>query len=267
MSNIAGTQSIKKRSYTPQSTLKSKFENAVYKITGSFFETAMFNHSLTKGEERELPLINFLKENLPKTYSVVQGEVVDINNSSSPQLDIMIYDNSRNVPFLSGEHYILPAEALLASIEIKSKLTQEEIRKILKNTKLLKSLKPFGQSVDISKTQRTMEEKVSCRYFHTVFAYETDLSEDNWINKEFDRVKRVALEESIDFTLLDRLYVLNRGLINPTGSVGKVSSDNADTFLHYFMNLLNYLQRENKRRNSVPYLNYAGKLTNGWEKL
>jgi len=267
MSNTPGRQSVKKRSYTPQTTLKSKFESAVYKITGSFLETAIINHSLTKGEAREIPLIEFLKDNLPKTYSIVQGEVVDIKDSSSPQMDIMIYDNSRNIPFLSGEHYILPAEALLASIEIKSKLNQEEIRKILKNTEKLKSLQPFGQTVDISKNKRTVEEKVTCRYFHSVFAYETDISKKDWMKKEFERIKRVANEENIDSTLLDRLYVLNKGFINTSDSVGKESEDNADTFLHFYMNLLNFLQRENARRKTVPYLDYAGKLTNGWEKL
>lgn len=267
MSNKLSQQSIKKRAYDPQLTLKSKIASAIYKITGSFSETAIINHSLTKGEAREIPIINFLKDNLPNTYSIVQGEVVDIENSSSPQLDIMIYDNSRNIPFLSGEHHILPAEALLASIEVKSKLTKDEIKKILKNTKKLKNLHPFSQDVDACKSNRTEDEAVSCRYFHSVFAYDTDLSTENWIKKEFDRIKDVSNDENVDFTLLDRLYVLNKGFINTAFSTGIESDDNADTFLHFYMNLLNFLERENSRRKIVPYLDYAGKLTNGWVKL
>ncbi len=260
-------QSLKKRSFEPQTILKSKFESAVYDIVGKFVKTKMINHSLTKGEEREDPLIEFLTENLPKIYSVVKGEVVDIKNISSPQIDIMIYDNSRNIPFYSEGSYILPAEALLASIEVKSKLTQEEMRKILKNTALLKSLKPFGKPVDTSKRHRTVEEKVNCRYFHSVFAYDTDISESNWMKKEFERIERVANEEEIDFTSIDRIFVLNKGLINPSDLVGKESEDDAETFLYFYMNLLNFLQRENSRRDTVPYLDYAGKMTNGWESL
>ena len=120
---------FKKRPITTHSTFKSKFESVVYKIAGNLFETAAFNHSLTKGEEREVPFVNFFAQNLPNNYSTVKGEIVDLSGKSSPQLDVMIYDRSRNIPFYSGENFILPAEALLASIEVKSKLNQEEIRK------------------------------------------------------------------------------------------------------------------------------------------
>jgi len=267
MSTIPFKHPFKKRSIDPQEALRSKFESAVYTITGHFFETAIFKHSLTKGEERENPLIKFLTDNLPKTYSVVKGEVVDINNSSSTQLDIMIYDNSRSIPFYIGDHCILPAEALLASIEVKSKLTQEETRKILKSVKILKSLKPFGKALDLSIRKRQNDDKVKCRYFHSVFAYETDLKEADWAKSEFERIKRLASEEKIDLTLIDRIFVLNRGLINVTNAVGKETKDNAESFLYFYMNLLNYIQRENARRQTVPYLDYAGRLSNGWEHL
>ncbi len=125
----------------------------------------------------------------------------------------------------------------------------------------------IGGQVDISKKQRPIEEKVVCRYFHSVFAYETDLSEQDWAENEFNRIKRVALEEKTDHTLLDRVFVLNRGLLNVADSVGKQSKDNAESFLYFYMNLLNYIQRENARRQTVPYLDYAGKMSKGWTKL
>ena len=258
---------FKKRPEKTHSAFKSKFEIAVYKIAGSIFETSAFNHSLTKGEEREVPLINFFTLNLPKTYSTVRGEVIDLNGQSSPQLDVMIYDNSRNIPFYSGENYILPAESLLASVEVKSTLNQEEIRKILKSVNKLKSLKPFGKKVDISKQKREPQDKISCRYFHSVFAYDTDLAEKDWSIKEFERIKRIAQEEKIDQALLDRVIVLNKGIINPTYLIAKESKDNADMFLHFYMDLINYLQRENSRRKTVPYLEYAGRMSNDWIKL
>lgn len=267
MSKIPNKRPFKKRSYQPQETFKTKFEGAIYDIIGQFVKTKVITHSLTKGEEREDPLIEFLKSNLPKTYSVVKGEVVDTKNNSSQQMDIMIYDNSRNIPFYSGGHYILPAEALLASIEIKSKLTQEESRKILKSVKSLKSLKPFGKQVDVSKKQRTVEEKVTCRYFHSIFAYDTDLAEKDWANCEMGRIKRLATEEKIDSNLIDRIFVLHKGLINPNDSIARETKDNAESLLYFYMNLLNFIQRENNRRQTVPYLDYAGKLSKGWVKI
>ncbi|PVY40901.1 DUF6602 domain-containing protein [Pontibacter virosus] len=267
MSKVPNRTPFKKRGYEPHATFNTKFAGAVYDIVGKFVKTKVINHGLTKGEEREDPLIEFFKDNLPNTYSVVKGEVVDKRNNSSQQMDVMIYDNARNIPFYSGGHFILPAEALLASIEIKSKLTQEETRKILKSVNTLKALKPFGQPVDISKRQRTVEEKVTCRYFHTVFAYDTDLADSDWAKKEVERIRRIATEEKIDPTLIDRVFVLNKGLLNPVDSIIKESKDNAESLLYFYMNLLNFIQRENNRRQTVPYLDYAGKLSKGWTKI
>ncbi len=260
-------KAFKKRPDSTHSTFKSKFETAIYKIAASFFETAAFHHSLTKGEEREIPFIDFFTQNLPKTYSIVKGEVIDLNENSSPQLDLMIFDSSRNIPFVSRQNFILPAESLLSSIEIKSKLNQEEIRKILINVNKLKTLKPFGKDVDISKQRRAKTDKISCRYFHTVFAYDTDIASQDWSKKEFERIVRVAKEENIDYKLLDRIIVLNKGLINPTYSIAKESTDNADMFLHFYMDILNFLQRENLRRQTVPYIEYAGKMSKNWIKF
>lgn len=250
-----------------QNTFKSKIESAVYTIAGKFIETKIINHSLTKGEEREDPLIEFLSKNLPSTFSVVKGEVIDLYNNSSPQMDIMIFDNSRNIPLYSGGAYILPAEALLASIEVKSKLTQDETRKILKSVKALKALKPFKKKLDISVNGRDANEKVICRYYHSIFAYDTDISEKEWLTKEISRIRKVATEENIDPTLIDRIFVLNKGLINVAHSIGKTSTDNQETFMYFYMNLLNFLQRENGRRKTVPYLEYSGTMKKGWKDI
>lgn len=264
--NMATPRFLKKN-YKPQETFKSKFENAIYKIFNTFLETKMVKHSGTKGTEREIPLIEFLNLNLPKTYSTVSGEIVDLFNNSSPQLDVMIYDKIRNIPFRSGQNYILPAEALISSIEVKSKLTKNEIKKILINVKKLKDLKPFGRPLDLAKGGRKKEETISCRYYHCVFAYSSDLSKDNWLNKEFIRIKEVARQLDIDYTLIDRIIVLDRGIINLAKSMGKISDDNSTIFMYFYMHLLNFIQRENSRRQNTPFLDYSGSMSERWVKL
>ena len=250
-----------------QNTLKSKIESAIYTIAGKFLETKIINHALTKGEEREDALIEFLNKNLPKTFSIVKGEVVDVYNKSSPQMDIMIYDNSRNIPLYSGDAYILPAEALLATIEVKSLLTRDETKKIVKSVNALKSLRPFKKNLDTSINGRSLDDKVVCRYYHCIFAYDTDIAEKDWLTKEITRIREVAAEEKVDSTLIDRIFVFNKGLINTAHNVGKTSTDNQETFLYFYMNLLNFLERENGRRKTVPYLEYSGTMKKGWEKI
>lgn len=269
MSSIPGRSKVTKRKKTPQKNFISKINSGSNKIRTAFLETAAVNHSLSKGEEREEALIKFISENLPKTFSVVKGEVVDLNNSCSPQMDIMVYDNSRNIPFYdnNGKYYILPAEALLASIEIKSLLNKQEVIKSLKSAEKLKALKPFGKDVDISKKQRAIDDKVTCRYFHSIFAFETDIAKIDWAKKEYSRLAECAVNEKIDPTVIDRIFVLDRGLINVTDANGNESNNKNEIFLHFLMNMLNYIQRENARRQTTPYIDYAGKLSSGWIKL
>lgn len=260
--------SFTKRKYNPHVKFNTKFEGAAYGIVAKYIETKAINHSLSKGEERENPLIKFLQENLPKIFSVVKGEVVDKDNRGSRQLDVMIYDNSRNIPFyMSNNYYILPAEALLAGIEVKSKLTKEELKTIFQNVSALHDLRPFGNKPDISKVGRSEREKVGCRYFYSVFAYDTDLTEASWAKKEIERIRDVSEKEKINISLIDRFFVFNRGLINPVASMVKETKDNAENLLYFYMHLLQFLDRENSRRNITPYLDYAGKLSSGWEKV
>jgi hypothetical protein len=49
--------------------------------------------------------------------------------------------------------------------------------------------------------------------------------------------------------------------------MAKESEDNAECLLHFYMHILNFVQRENNRRQTVPYLDYAGKLSKGWKKI
>lgn len=258
---------FKKRPPKTHKVLKTKFESNIRKMMDHFFESQSFNHALTKGEEREVPFINFLSSNLPSIYSSVKGEVIDLQENSSPQLDVMLFDSSLNVPFYTGETTILPAEALLASIEVKSKLTKNEIRKSLKSVQQLKSLKPFGKELDKSIQRRDPSDRVTCRYFHCLYSYTTDLAEKDWAQKEFNRIKAVAAEEKIDYKILDRVVVIGKGLINPTYEIAKQSKDDGGMLLHYYMDLLNFLQRENNRRQMVPYQEYAGKMSQDWIKL
>ncbi len=198
----------KKRPVKANPKFKSKFEEAIHNFSGAFIGSKEFKHSLTKGEQREIPLINFLKKALPSNFEIKSGEVVDCYNTSSPQLDIMIYDKSKTIEFFNLDAVIIPSESLLVSIEVKSKLTKEETKKILKNATNLKKLKPFRKK-PVLKQRDDNSTAPHCRYFHCVFAYETDFKSDNWTKSEFDRFKEVAKETNTDLKAIDRIYVIN----------------------------------------------------------
>ena len=61
--------------------------------------SSQIHHSGSKGEVREEILKRFLKDYLPKKYSVSSGEIIDIEGNVSNQCDVVIYDAS-NCPFI-----------------------------------------------------------------------------------------------------------------------------------------------------------------------
>lgn len=261
-------QGTKRRTYAPNSDFNSKFEAAVLDLTTSFLKSEKFKHGLTKGEEREIPIRDFLIENLPEKFGIEKGEAIDLFGNHSTQLDVMIYDKLKNVKFYAGDSTILPAEALLSSTEVKSLLTKDELRKSLIACNKLKSLKPFRRKLDETVMGRDINNKVKCRYFHTIFAYGTDIKKEDWAKNEFLRLKDVSTELKIDYKIIDRIYVVNYGIINPHGEIGvNEESDASLTLLYYYMHILSFLLRESKRRDIVPYLEYAGQMGKGWKKL
>jgi hypothetical protein len=105
--------------------------------------TRNIKHKGTKGMLRESPLADFFSKKLPSVFGVTTGEAVDLDNRSSPQLDVLFYNRMRDFPFVSESAVVLPAEALLASIEVKSRLDANEARKSVEAARTLRKLRPF----------------------------------------------------------------------------------------------------------------------------
>jgi len=258
------------RPWKPNSKFSTKFEKSLLEFAAGFLESKEFNHSATKGTEREKTLIRFLSQNLPDNFEVASGEVVDCYGNVSTQLDAMIFDKNKTVKLYDGNSVIIPAEGLLASFEIKSKLTRNEISTSLKAARTLKKLQPYKRTPKSAKREGDKEiSKFYCRYFHCLFAYTTDLKKENWAQEEFKRVKEEARALTYGrHSWIDRIYVNNFGIINTEQEVG-VNDENPSvtTLMYLYMHLLNFLFRENERRKPVPYELYSGRLSSGWTKL
>jgi hypothetical protein len=127
----------------PVPVFNKRFAAALQRFGAALLETSAVSHSGIKGTKREDAFRDFIAERLPKRYGVASGEVVDQFNTAGPQLDVLIYDQTRNFSFSDGQIHVLPAEALLASIEIKSKLDSNEIRRSCEAARRLRALRPF----------------------------------------------------------------------------------------------------------------------------
>lgn len=252
-----------KRRAKPSVAFASRFELALQQLSVDFLDSAEVKHAATKGSEREEPVRQFFRDRLPETFRVATGEVVDRFDNRSPQLDVMIYDGLRNYAFRSGASIVLPSEALLVSIEVKSVLTRAELVRSFEAARQLRRLRPFGRKPIV--TRRFAPRKASCRYFHCLFAYRSDLSEQDWAAAESARIREVVTEMRIQPWSIERIYVAHRGLLYPGEDMAVPEERNEGYgLMHFYMHIVNFLLRENNVRKPVPLMDYAGRLTRGW---
>jgi hypothetical protein len=248
-------------------------------LQSAFAKSARTKHSGSKGNARAFEVAQFLRSRLPSAYGVeCQGEAVDFLDRRSGELDIIIYDKSRNA-VLSESPLWLPAEAVLACIEVKSKLTKAELVNTFRATKLLTDLRPFGErfllgnigpkdaDTPLTPSGKQCKKIVRSRCFRTLLGYDSDLSKQNWLMNEWARAQAAANECSCPVTAIDRILVIGRGLITPGARAGTEDSAFASVFHQWFIHLANFLERENSRRPPLDWQKYTKKNIPGWIDL
>jgi len=258
---------LRSRQKASKGPLKSKFEAAILEIMAAFKKTTGFQHAQTKGNERELPVRALFKENLPDAFAAVGGEIIDTRGSHSRQTDVIIFNRLKNKAFTGGGSYILAAEAALVTIEVKTTLNANEIATSIESAKQLKSLRLLGKPLATARTAGSPAGD-RFRFFHCIFAYNTDLTENDWIKKEYARLDEICLSKHVPTNIIDRLYVADRGLIIPEKAIGMTESpQSGEALMQFLLHATNFCLREDRRRPPVEYVNYASTAVNAWQKL
>ncbi|WP_371722513.1 DUF6602 domain-containing protein [Bradyrhizobium sp. KBS0727] len=248
----------------PIPAFNARFAAALNHFGAALLETSAVGHSGIKGTKREDAFRLFLEQRLPKRYGVASGEVVDQLNTVGPQLDVLVFDQTRDFSFSDGAIHILPAEALLVSIEVKSKLNANEVKKSCDAARKLRSLRPFKLALAGIDIGTGNESKNLVRYLHCVFAYESDLVAPTWLQSE---AKRFQANCDKGEHLIDNVYVLNRGFVNLNHNRGRLEDSNGSAITSFYFTILNFIEREAGRRKETPYQDYASLLSGTWTSL
>lgn len=106
---------------------------------------ASAGHPLHKGTPREAFIKEFLIDHLPASVSLGAGEIIDASSlpgQPRSQFDIVIY--KKNYPKLDfgGGVTCFLIESVVATIEVKSTLTQADMNQAIRAAQYAKSLKP-----------------------------------------------------------------------------------------------------------------------------
>lgn len=85
----------------------------------------LVSHWPTDGESKEVALRSVLRRHLPQSVIVGRGFIVG-PQSSSTQIDVLVVDASKPTLFREGDLLIVTPDAVMAVIEVKTKLRAED---------------------------------------------------------------------------------------------------------------------------------------------
>jgi hypothetical protein len=219
--------------------------------TGLRKATLITDHHATSGSIRETALRDFLRQLLPDRFYVGTGFVFDAQDRKSRQLDVVVALEPPLVGVFKDEGVcVLPCETVLACIEVKTTLTATEVARSLENARSVRSLRPYGDHTFAS-AQRGGANlgKHEHRCFYSIVAAGSDLVEGSWPQGEWMRLVRAAKALGLAPDVVDRIVLLDRGMINAVGGVSLPASDSIEQVAaEWFVHLSNHLDREASRR-------------------
>jgi len=192
-------------------------------------ESKQVTHASTKGTLRERYLIDFLQNILPQNYTVTGGFICDVMGSITPQIDLILSDTS-TIPSIAftGEVSLIPIEAAIGIVEVKSTLKEEDYNQLKKQSAAIRSMQPIAE---FSPEQASF----GIRMF--VFAYETELSIDS-IKDWFKQV-----QELFGVCIIGRTFIYR----SPQG-VYISEKEKRDEVLIFISSLLHAILRSKEER-------------------
>jgi hypothetical protein len=125
--------------------LKSHLQAVERKLVAESLVAANAGHSLHKGTPREVFIREFLNGHLSERIAVGTGEIIDAGSrpgESRPQNDIVLYKRDYPRIRFGGEVSGFLVESVVATIEVKSSLTKEELKQAVGTARKVKALKP-----------------------------------------------------------------------------------------------------------------------------
>lgn len=239
-------------------------------LWADFDRAGVFDHSGVIGSTREIAVAQFLREHLPQRFVVTSGKAVDSNGLLTPQLDLIIYDSYLSAPLLrrlTGPE-LVPAEALIAVVEVKSMFSREETKRCLQAARALSTLRVYGGCFVQSRVGGAHAADGAPRCMYSILAFESDLAASGWAANEWNRLQDVGSELGADISRIDRLTVLTRGLLVPPTCTALPAEDGKGILRDWFLHLSDFLVREAARRVPYDWHPYARSTRSaGWEQL
>lgn len=250
-----------------------EFQAVAAKLQAEFLRSAGVPHSTTKGTIREENLINFLRNHLPRRYSIGSGIIADQQSRVSRQQDIVIFDGF-NTPVLQdfGDQSVFFAEQVLAAIEVKSRLNAQGLQDIVQKAQSIRAL-TRSSVFHIADAGIQIQGTAFSQIFVFAIAYECDFSLEGTRDRLQEHVDFQTTDWGISALLILRDSEKRAGVITNADplNVGRILLDShnsnpighlefnavEDALFHFYLLLLHALQVNSVRSFAPDYIGYA----------
>lgn len=182
-------------------------------------------HWASVGSYKESIIRSQLSESLQGRYKVSTGFVLSSDTNNCPlitkQQDIIIWDNIEYAPiFVDGDFVIVPPEACVASIEVKSTLSKKTLKESLAN---IDSFACFSHMEDYSQWWTWPRKYIFAYDIEEGFNYPIDVFKG--IDEYYGKNKDISIENRVSFSKLhrkyhryklpfvDAIFILSRGVV------------------------------------------------------
>jgi hypothetical protein len=176
-----------------------------------------YDNQVLKGRAREIFVSDMLIPFLDRSFGVCTGIVIDSEERHSNQIDIIIYNTAIVPPVMLTEgEGVIPYEAVLATIEVKTSLNSAELKKGVQNARSVKVLTFRPQEILRPLCKACLDrigsppDKQSPVCF--IFAFNSDLAKGDEAERLNQCVARLNEESGTKVDLpISALCVANKG--------------------------------------------------------
>lgn len=157
--------------------LKDIFDNLEQSLFNDM--SIRIQHNLEDGKYREYLVKKVLAKIIPAKYSITNGFIIDSENNISQEMDVIIYDKNYVPPFFDETYTVVPIEAVIAVIQVKTNLTKNTLEDSIQNLNSINGLNAKTGGKIISAVGGLLEEKRYIAPYKIVVSYKTDYSDSH----------------------------------------------------------------------------------------
>lgn len=165
--------------------LKNIFDNLELSLKNEM--NIRIEHNLEDGKYREYLVKRVLSKIVPSKYEITNGFVIDSENNKSEEMDIIIYDKSYVPPFFDETYTVVPIEAVIAVIQVKTTLDCRQLDSSIKNLNSIDSLKTkTGGKIISANNLNVLTEKRYIAPYKILVSYRSTISKKHDFREEME---------------------------------------------------------------------------------